>query len=218
MKKAPAKKNSPSPLVRGRQKDPAKREAILREAIDLFLVSGFRGCSMDEVARRANISKATLYNHFKSKNELFRAMVEEKVLEYFDAQDTVSTECPQTFLELVGAQLFDLIHDKKALALVKLLIGEAGHQPKVSQLFYAAGPGKILQKIAEGLEKTRLCHHDQSVTAARTFASLVIPHSYFMELLLSLCQPMPRSERKAHVHAQVETFLFLLAHANKRSI
>ena len=59
----------------GRPKDPAKREAILSAAKELFLDRGFAQANMQEVADRAGVSKLTLYNHFGDKTALFVAAV-----------------------------------------------------------------------------------------------------------------------------------------------
>jgi len=48
-----------------------KRERVLTAATDLFAERGFHRTEMDEIARRAGISKGSLYNYFKSKDELF---------------------------------------------------------------------------------------------------------------------------------------------------
>jgi AcrR family transcriptional regulator len=48
-----------------------KKERVLNAATDLFAERGFHRTEMDEIARRAGISKGSLYNYFKSKDELF---------------------------------------------------------------------------------------------------------------------------------------------------
>lgn len=61
----------------GRPKDPAKREAILAAAKELFLDRGFAQANMQEVADLAGVSKLTLYSHFGDKTALFVAAVRE---------------------------------------------------------------------------------------------------------------------------------------------
>jgi AcrR family transcriptional regulator len=51
------------------------REEILRAATDLFAIRGFHETSMAEVARAARVSKALIFWHFKSKEELFVAVL-----------------------------------------------------------------------------------------------------------------------------------------------
>lgn len=54
-----------------------KKVRLTRQVFSLYAQYGFDGISMDEVARRTKISKATLYKYFKSKEEIVRAMVGE---------------------------------------------------------------------------------------------------------------------------------------------
>jgi TetR/AcrR family transcriptional regulator, regulator of autoinduction and epiphytic fitness len=66
-----------SPLrTRPRNRQSAKRDAILTAATATFARFGYRKTSMDEVARAAGASRQGLYLHFPTKEELFRATVE----------------------------------------------------------------------------------------------------------------------------------------------
>lgn len=51
-----------------------KREAIITSAIEEFYKKGYEGSSMDSISQSASVSKATVYNHFKNKEDLFFAL------------------------------------------------------------------------------------------------------------------------------------------------
>ncbi|WP_294621384.1 TetR/AcrR family transcriptional regulator [uncultured Bilophila sp.] len=51
------------------------RERILKAAAACFAEKGYSGCSVQDIADRAEVSKGALYGHFKSKAELFKAMI-----------------------------------------------------------------------------------------------------------------------------------------------
>ncbi len=55
--------------------DPVKRKAIIKGAERVFMKLGFDAASMDDIARTAGVSKATIYVYFKDKTELFVAMI-----------------------------------------------------------------------------------------------------------------------------------------------
>ena len=57
--------------------DDPRRRKLLDAAISVFLRFGFRKTSMDEVARAADVSRQGLYLHFSTKEELFRAAVQQ---------------------------------------------------------------------------------------------------------------------------------------------
>lgn len=58
-----------------------KRRAILNAATELFAARGYGAVSMDAIARSADVSKATLYAHFESKDQLFATIVQVACLE-----------------------------------------------------------------------------------------------------------------------------------------
>ncbi len=61
----------------GRPKDLEKRKHILDAAKDLFLRCGYHGSSMNQIAKEAGVTKLTVYNHFKDKDNLFVCAIEE---------------------------------------------------------------------------------------------------------------------------------------------
>jgi len=60
---------------KGRPFDADKHDAILEQARRMFTTLGFNGTSMDELADAAEVSKATIYNHFESKEHLFETIL-----------------------------------------------------------------------------------------------------------------------------------------------
>jgi AcrR family transcriptional regulator len=54
----------------------ARYKRVIRTAEELFKKVGFRAVTMELVAREANVAKATLYSHFKNKDELYMAVCE----------------------------------------------------------------------------------------------------------------------------------------------
>lgn len=54
----------------------ARRELIESAAADLFAERGYRGASVEEIARRSGVTAPVVYEHFDSKSELYRALLE----------------------------------------------------------------------------------------------------------------------------------------------
>src|SRR5215470_20138922 len=61
----------------------SKAESVLSAAKRAFLAGGFGAVSMDAIAREAGVSKATVYAHFGSKEDLFGAVVADVAEERF---------------------------------------------------------------------------------------------------------------------------------------
>lgn len=101
-----------------------KRDSILEAAGKAFQKYGFDNTSMDQIAEEAGASKRTVYNHFKSKDELLYAVIDK-----FARETTTLKEIPFDPDRTVKSQLFDfidahllLLNNEKWLGLKKIFI------------------------------------------------------------------------------------------------
>ena len=159
-----------------------KRNAILDAATTVFLVKGYLGTSMDEIAALARVSKQTVYKHFADKESLFTAIVTAAV---DAAGDPVHDEAAAL------AETEDLAADLRALArdqlgkvmrpdlmqLRRLVIGEAGRFPELGQAFYEHGAGRTIAALTASFERLAergLIRKDDPALAAAHFNWLVM--------------------------------------------
>ena len=68
---------------RQRRKE-ARPAELMAAALDLFVERGFAATKLDDVATRAGVSKGTLYLYFASKEELFKAVIQQGILPVLD--------------------------------------------------------------------------------------------------------------------------------------
>lgn len=83
-----------------------KRQAIYNAALKLFALKGYEGCSLQELADTVGINKATLYNYYHSKEELFLTILENEISSYIDAVKKAVDDHIEAPLESV---LFEVI-------------------------------------------------------------------------------------------------------------
>src|SRR5450631_1312231 len=109
-------------------KSDSKRQAILENAYQLFRAQGFDGTSMADITSQVGGSKATLYSHFPSKEELFvecmMAALENYMsdtLKHLDA----SRSDPQAALRNFGTSVLNFICSPEQLEVRRLMIAEA---------------------------------------------------------------------------------------------
>jgi AcrR family transcriptional regulator len=83
---------------------PARREVIERAAAEVFAERGYHRASMDEIARRSGVSAPVVYDHFSSKKELHRRLLERHYAELRDVwrehlagDDPVAQRMPRAF-------------------------------------------------------------------------------------------------------------------------
>ena len=80
---------------------------IVSAAVTVFSRRGFRLTQMDEIAREANVSKATLYYYFKNKNHLFQY-----ILENVEIEDGENLPAPETVPSLSEEELLQSLKDR----------------------------------------------------------------------------------------------------------
>lgn len=68
----------PDPAAKPNPRKSPKRDQLLDAAFELFYLSGFHAVGIDTILSEAGVAKMTLYNHFKSKDELIVAALERR--------------------------------------------------------------------------------------------------------------------------------------------
>jgi len=196
---------------RGRPKDPAKRRAILDAAKDLFLTQGFAGTSMDAVAAAAGVSKLTVYSHFSDKETLFSAAIEAKC-ESMMAQPIFALEKGDSIAEVlqrIGAAFLRVVYGEDAIRLKRLLCVVAEREPEMAQLFFEAGPRRMLGQMERLLcragELELLAVADPTAAAEHFFGMLL--GCRHMQVLIGCCPPPTEAEIRERVEGVVQTFL-----------
>src|SRR5262249_4795928 len=66
---------APKPASPRAERQAAKREAILAAALDEFSARGFAATRLDDIAKRADVAKGTIYLYFCDKESLFQELV-----------------------------------------------------------------------------------------------------------------------------------------------
>lgn len=159
------------------QIDKAKSQAILDAAAEALGEFGL-STPMDEIARRACVSKQTIYNHFGSKADLIRAIVDRRVEEIAaplaapDAHDH-----PEEALAGFGRVMIEMVLKPRGRSMLKMTVQASDDMPDLARAFYEAGPRTSRRRLAEFLsaetEAGRLAVDDPD-QAADFFAGMVI--------------------------------------------
>ena len=112
-----------------------KIEKILQGAMQEFLAHGYAGTSMDRVAGQAGVSKATVYSHFRDKEGLFKALIEQLARKKF--QDVFGSEPlqgePAIVLRKLITKALERMTDDEHCAFMRVLIGESGRCPELGK-------------------------------------------------------------------------------------
>lgn len=130
----------------------AKREQIAKAARKLFLDLGYAGTSMDAVSARAKVSKQTLYAYFPTKADLLREILTHELAGIQADASVMPTlgsvaDLRAVLLQFAHRLTGSLLHPD-ALAVIRLVMGEAFRIPEVRETVRDAVPVRALHGIA----------------------------------------------------------------------
>ncbi|KAF0224166.1 MAG: Regulatory protein [Rhodospirillaceae bacterium] len=136
----------------------AKRAAMLDAAQVCFLDKGYANTSVDEVAARAGVSKATIYAHFASKDALFGAIICRRCDDQAEGLSNLSLpegQDARTILTAIGLRLMALFLSPEVMGIYRMVIAEAPRHPELAQTWYEAGPLRGKQRVGEVFERMK---------------------------------------------------------------
>ncbi|MFA5495905.1 MAG: TetR/AcrR family transcriptional regulator [Porticoccaceae bacterium] len=195
--------------TRASRQKAARRQRILKVALEAFLETGYADTSMATIAARVGGSKGTLYNHVKTKEELFLACIEDFVATHSkQALSTIDSGGRVEDVLIRFCRFFlTVITSKTDIALNRLVIAEADRFPAIGSAFFTSVPGLGIQRLADYLEDAMArgeLRRENPIRAARILLGLCQSGTY-QEVLFNVApSPGPRqiaTETKAVVEA-----------------
>lgn len=187
-----------------------KRDAVLEAAAEAFRSNGYQETSMDRVAEMAQVSKRTVYKHFPSKEDLFRAIAHELVLQqhYSLEADYRPKQRLRSQLIRIATQEVELFSSEEYLATSRVLLGEALRSPELVSKVFDGVPGNsgaIPRWVEAACADGRLKVKDQALAATQLLS--MIKGVLFWPRALSMCPAIDRKERARVIAAAVDMFL-----------
>ena len=159
-----------------------RRDAIVEIAKQAFLEFGYAGTSMNCIASRLGGSKGTLYNYFKSKEELLTAVVENKcdqIAAFLSAAEMDSQGDLRAALTDFGEHFVEFLVREDSIGFYRLSIGECARFPEIGQAIYRAGISRTQGRMAE------LLQHAKEAGQLRSDADVNVAAEQFTELCLA---------------------------------
>ena len=120
---------------------------ICAAALDTFAEKGFAAARLDEIARRAGVSKGTLYLYFHNKEDLFRAVVRDTVAPNVEVVRGMVEGVDLPFAEIVRMLLprfVALTRNVRVGAVAKMVIGESRNFPELAKVWHDEVVTKVL--------------------------------------------------------------------------
>ena len=132
-----------------------RRDAILAAALDEFAARGFAATRLDDVARRADVAKGTIYLHFADKETLFQELIRMELSPVVAALENVShADIP---FRAVTGQLIEVfareIFETRRKDVIRLVITEGPRFPKLAEFYYREVISRVMETIRAMLRR-----------------------------------------------------------------
>ena len=199
--------NQPASILRtGR-----KFDQVLQGARDVFMADGFEGASVDDIAKAAGVSKATLYSYFPDKRLLFMEVATTECTRMSDRALNLIDECapPREVLTIAASQIVPFLLSDFAQKIFRICVAERDRFPELGRAFYASGPEMGRSRLVDYLTKAiarKELEIDDVVIAADQFSELC-KAKLWMRAALGLQVTFPQEEIDDVVNNAVDMFL-----------
>jgi len=195
----------PEPRFRRRKED--RPQEITEAALAAFAEKGYAATRVEEVARRAGVSKGLLYLYFATKEELFKAVVRSFVVPRIDALIATVERSEMSSTEFLRGPFLDFVKTvprSPVSVIIRLMIAEGPKHPDLRQFYWDNVVSRGLGAIRELLER--------GVRAGefRRTAVTDLPHLFIMPVVFSVIYRLLFDAESAETDRIIQTQLDVL--------
>jgi len=187
-----------------------KEQEVLQVASDYFLSHGYKGTSINAMARDSGISKESIYRYFSSKKDLFEAVIAKELAEYQEKLHSVDFEYDSipfdVALQKTAESILGAVTTNRTLSLRRLIFQEARKTPEIGQYYYEIGP----REAYRNLEKIFALHRSEASLPPAKLAQYFVAMILHYTMLVRQCgviKPLTRKQMQNHAAEVTKDFL-----------
>lgn len=187
-----------------------KQLEVLTVASEYFLSHGYKGTSINAMARDSGISKESIYRYFSSKKELFEAVIAKELATYRKHLQFLDFETESVALDTVlkktAETLLGAVTNDRTLSLRRLIFQEVKQSPDIGRYYYEIGP----KAAYKNLEKIFATHQHETdfrpEDLAHYFVGMVL-HRVTLQRACGISKPLAKAQIKAQAAKTTDDFL-----------
>jgi AcrR family transcriptional regulator len=128
---------------------PGKRDTILAAALEEFSACGFEATRLDDVAKRADVAKGTIYLYFRDKENLFQELIRTMLTPIVGSIEAIgAAELP---VDVLADRIVDLfvrqVYETRRKDVIRLMISEGRRFPKLAEFYYREVLSRIIAAV-----------------------------------------------------------------------
>jgi TetR/AcrR family transcriptional repressor of mexJK operon len=190
---------------------PTKKELeVLNVASDYFLSHGYKGTSINAMARDSGISKESIYRYFSSKKALFEAVIAKELTEYKERLHSLDFQFDSIPLDealrKTAESILAAVTTERTLGLRRLIFQEARTAPDIGQYYYEVGPEEAYRNLEHIFALHRPDRSPSPALLANYFVSMVL-HQLMLKRECGVTPPLSAEEIEAHADSVTRDFI-----------
>jgi AcrR family transcriptional regulator len=218
--KSVQRKSKPAGAERRRERKDTRPQEIVAAAFEEFAAKGFAGTRLEDVAARAKVSKGLPYLYFKTKVELFKAVVRSVITSHFDVirerMETTELSVEDFLKGPFLAFIQELVGSKRAF-IARLLIAEGHKHPELTAFYFetvvSRGIDTLTRLIDRGIESGEF-----KPTRLRDFPQLLVAPALTAIIWRTLFERHRHLDTNAMLATNIELLVDAIRAPRDRSI
>jgi AcrR family transcriptional regulator len=209
----PARRAKP----RWRRRKDARPDEILSAALEVFADRGFAVTTLADVARRAGVTKGTIYLYFENKEALFKALIRQTIVPVIaqgEATAQAFTGSARDLFERLIREYWRLVGETSLSSIPRLMIAEAGNFPELARFYYqeviTRGHRLMEGVLARGIKAGEFKKVDLAIATKLGMAPLL--HAVVARKAFAACMPEGFDVTR-YLDTHIDLFLHGIAHS-----
>jgi AcrR family transcriptional regulator len=205
-----------------RRKD-ARPDEIIQAALEVFAESGFAATKLEDVARKAGVTKGTIYLYFENKEALFKALIRGTIVPVIAQGEEIAqafTGSARDLFEKLVREYWRLVGETSLSSIPRLMIAEAGNFPQLARFYYeevvTRGHRLMAGVLERGIKAGEFKKVDLAVATKLAMAPLM--HAVVARKAFAHCMP-EGFDVVRYLDTHIELFLHGIAtdHTDRRA-
>src|SRR5437899_4056617 len=179
---------------RWRRRKDARPEEIISAAREVFADRGCAATKPEDVARKAGVTKGTIYLYFENKEALFKALVRETIVPVIAQGEALAqsfTGSARELFERLVREYWRLVGETALVGIPKLMMAEANNFPELARFYYeevvTRGHRLMAGVIERGIKAGEF--RPVNVMVAAKLAMSPLMHAVVARTAFSACMP-----------------------------
>ena len=127
----------PTPEPKWRRRADARPDEVLDAALDLFIDHGFAATRVEDIAKRAGLSKGAIYRYFSGKEAIMEALVRRSLVPIAVDAQAIGDQAgdARALITQLITQIGRRMSDRRLASIPRLILAEAGNFPGLAQMY-----------------------------------------------------------------------------------